>query len=99
MRGELVTYFSLPFYRTMIERSGFEEEVKAFDAGMESGDADKAKAGISDRFLEALTAIGSEDEVRAGVERYRASGATSPCVGGIPGGDIEATLAAVAEML
>jgi F420-dependent oxidoreductase-like protein len=99
MRGELVTYFSLPFYRTMIERSGFEEEVKAFDAGMESGDADKAKAGISDGFLEALTAIGSADDVRAGVERYREAGSTSPCVGGIPGGDIEATLAAVAEML
>lgn len=99
MRGELVSYFSLPFYRKMIERSGFGDDVKAFDEGMQSGDVEKAKAGISDRFLEDLTAIGSEDQVRAGVERYRQAGATSPCVGGIPGGDVEATLAAVAELL
>jgi len=99
MRGELVTYFSLPFYRQMIERSGFDADVKAFDEGMQSGDVEKAKGGISDDFLAALTAIGSEDEVRAGIERYREAGATSPCVGGIPGGDVEATLGAVAELL
>jgi hypothetical protein len=83
----------------MIERSGFADDIRAFDEGMGSGDADKAKAGISDDFLEALTAIGSEDQVRAGVERYRDAGATSPCVGGIPGGDVETTLGAVAELL
>jgi len=99
MRGELVSYFSLPFYRKMIERSGFEEDVAAFDDGMQAGDVERAKAGISDRFLGELTAIGSDDEVRAGVERYREAGATSPCVGGIPGGDVEATLGAVAELL
>jgi alkanesulfonate monooxygenase SsuD/methylene tetrahydromethanopterin reductase-like flavin-dependent oxidoreductase (luciferase family) len=99
MRGELVTYFSLPFYRAMIERSGYGDDVKAYDAAMASGDVEKAKAAISDRFLENLTAIGSGDEVRAGIERYREAGAASPCVGGIPGGDVEATLAAVAELL
>jgi alkanesulfonate monooxygenase SsuD/methylene tetrahydromethanopterin reductase-like flavin-dependent oxidoreductase (luciferase family) len=99
MRGELVTYFSLPFYRAMIERSGFTDDVKAYDEGMESGDVEKAKAAISDDFLEALTAIGDPEQVRAGIERYREAGATSPCVGGIPGGDIEATLGAVAELL
>jgi hypothetical protein len=30
--------------------------------------------------------------VRAGVERYRAAGATSPCIGPIPKTDFEATL-------
>ena len=99
MRGELVTYFSLPFYRAMIERSGYADDVKAYDAAIEAGDVEKAKAAISDRFLENLTAIGSDDQVREGIERYREAGATSPCVGGIPGGDVEATLAAVAELL
>jgi alkanesulfonate monooxygenase SsuD/methylene tetrahydromethanopterin reductase-like flavin-dependent oxidoreductase (luciferase family) len=99
MRSELVAYLSLPFYRAMIERSGFDADVKAFDEGIQSGDVEKAKAGISDDYLEALTAIGSEDQVRAGVERYREAGTTSPCVGGIPGGDVEATLGAVAELL
>lgn len=99
MRSELLTYFSLPFYRTMIERSGYGEDIAAFDEAMGSGDADTAKAAISHGFLEALTAIGSPDQVREGVERYRGAGATSPCVGGIPGADFEATLGAAAELL
>ena len=34
MRADLVTYWSLPFYRAMIERSGFGADIAAFDAGM-----------------------------------------------------------------
>lgn len=99
MRQDLLAYFSLPFYRAMIERSGYEAAVEAFDEAIGSGDVEAAKAAISDDFLENLTAIGSEEQVRAGVERYRDAGATSPCVGGIPGSDFEATLAAAAELL
>ena len=96
MRGELVTYLSLPFYRAMIGRSGFEPDIAAFDAGMEKGDLDKAKSGISDGFLGLLTAIGTAEEVRAGVARYAEAGATSPCVGPVPGTDFMATLEAAA---
>src|SRR5205807_3272159 len=91
MRGDLLTYFSLPFYRAMLERSGYEEDIAAFDAA--AGDAERMKAAISDGFLAALTAVG---DVPAGVERYRAAGTTSPCVGPIPGTDFEATLRAAA---
>ena len=35
LRTELVPYFSLPFYRAMIEASGFEEDVSGFDRGMQ----------------------------------------------------------------
>jgi probable F420-dependent oxidoreductase len=89
-RRGLVPYFSLPFYRAMIERSGFEDDVAAFDA------AGANPEKISNRFLQALTAVGDEHAVRAGVERYRAAGATSPCVGPIPKTDFEATLRAAA---
>ena len=78
MRGDLVTYMSLPFYRAMLERSGFGEEIAAFDEGMGAGDVEKAKAGISGRMLTALTGVGSADDVRAGIERYRDAGAVSP---------------------
>ena len=78
MRSDLVTYWSLPFYRAMIERSGFGEDIAAFDAGMAGGDVEAAKRGISDGFLDSLTAIGSPEDVRAGVQRYREAGATSP---------------------
>jgi alkanesulfonate monooxygenase SsuD/methylene tetrahydromethanopterin reductase-like flavin-dependent oxidoreductase (luciferase family) len=90
MRRDLVPYFSLPFYRAMLERSGFGEEVAAFDSA--AGDP----AAIGDRFLAALTAVGDEEAVRAGVERYREAGASSPCIGPIPKTDFEATLRAAA---
>jgi F420-dependent oxidoreductase-like protein len=96
MRADLVTYWSLPFYRAMIDRSGFGPDIAAFDAGIEKGDVEEAKRGISDAFLDSLTAIGSPEEVRAGIARYRDAGATSPCVGPVPRTDFAATLEAAA---
>ena len=52
------------------------------------------QAAISDGFLEQLTAVGDEQGVQAGLERYRAAGASSPCLGPIPRTDFEATLRA-----
>src|SRR5436305_4973214 len=92
LRGDLVPYFSLPFYRAMLERSGYDEDLAGFDAGMQKGDSEAAVGAISDRFLQTLSAIGTKDEAIAGVERYREAGATSPCVSGVPGTDFDATL-------
>ncbi len=98
-RHDLIPYASLPFYRAMLEASGFGEELAAFDAGMAAGDIEKAKAGLSDRMLDELAGIGDADAVRAAVKRYRAAGAVSPCVGGLPGTDFDAGLEAVAELI
>ena len=92
MRKDLLPYFGLPFYRAMLERSGFGAEIEAFDAA--AGDVDAMQAAISERFLRELTAVGDDTAVRAGIELYRAAGATSPCVGPIPKTDFEATLRA-----
>src|SRR3954453_21264138 len=94
MRRDLLPYFGLPFYRAMLERSGYEDDIAAFDAA--AGDGEQMQAAISERFLQALTAVGDEAGVREGVERYRSAGATSPCVGPIPKTDFEATLRAAA---
>jgi hypothetical protein len=94
MRSDLLPYFTLPFYRTMLDRSGYGDELAAFDAA--GGDVDVMRAAISDRVLDALTAVGDEQAVRDGIERYRAAGATSPCIGPIPKTDFEATLRAAA---
>ena len=99
LRQELVTYFSLPFYRAAIERSGCGDDLRRFDEGMQGGDVEKVKVAISEDFLDALGAIGSEQQVKDGVKRYLDAGAVSPCVGGIPGTDFEGTLGAVAELL
>ncbi len=94
IRGELLTYFALPFYRTMLDRSGYGDDIAAYDAA--HGDVDAMRGAISDDFLDALTAVGDEAAVRAGVERYREAGATLPCLGPISKTDFEATLRASA---
>ena len=82
MRQDLITYWNLPFYRAMIERSGYGDDIAAFDAGQQAGDMEAAVAGISDDFL----ADADRDRLGRrrcvpGVERYAAAGAISPCVG------------------
>lgn len=96
LRRELIPYFGLPFYRAMIERSGFGDEIAAFDAAAAAGDAAAMQAAISERFLGTLAAVGDPDAVRAGVARYHEAGVTSPCVGPISKTDFDATLAAAA---
>ncbi len=73
MRQDLVTYASLPFYRAMLERSGFAEEIAAFDEGMQAGDPERAKAGLSDRML-------------GGAGRHRAGRGGPGGRGALPGG-------------
>jgi probable F420-dependent oxidoreductase len=92
MRRDLIPYFGLPFYRKMIERTGFDADIGAYDAA--AGDLDAMAAAISDEFLEQLTAVGDEAAVRAGVARYRDAGTSSPCVGPIPKTDFQETLRA-----
>ncbi len=98
LRADLSPYFLLPFYRKMIERSGYEADVKLFDEAMERGDASAATIAISDGFLENLAAIGPPDLAAATVERYRDAGATSPCIGAVPGTDFTSALDALAEL-
>jgi F420-dependent oxidoreductase-like protein len=98
LRADLSPYFLLPFYRKMIERSGFSADVRLFDEAMERGDASAAAIAISDGFLENLAAIGPPDIAAAAVERYRDAGATSPCIGAIPGTDFANALESLAEL-
>jgi alkanesulfonate monooxygenase SsuD/methylene tetrahydromethanopterin reductase-like flavin-dependent oxidoreductase (luciferase family) len=69
MRKELLTYFSLPFYRAMIERSGFEADIAAFDEAAGQGDPEAMGAAISDEDLDLVPAVGEEVGVRAGGAR------------------------------
>jgi F420-dependent oxidoreductase-like protein len=98
LRADLSPYFLLPFYRKMIERSGFDADVKLFDEALERGDSSAAATAISDGFLENLAAIGPPDIAAAAVERYRDAGATSPCIGAIPGTDFTTALESLAEL-
>ena len=99
LRADLIPYFSLPFYRSMLERSGFEADLAGFDAGMQSGGPEAAIAAISDEFLQTLAAVGSPDEATATVRRYSEAGAGSPCLGAIAKTDFDVTLEALAGCL
>jgi probable F420-dependent oxidoreductase len=99
MRRDLIPYFGLPFYRAMLERSGFGDDIAGFDEAAGRGDGAGMQAAISERFLRVLTAVGSAGDVRAGVERYRQAGVTTPAVGPIPKTDYETTLRAAAGVL
>jgi alkanesulfonate monooxygenase SsuD/methylene tetrahydromethanopterin reductase-like flavin-dependent oxidoreductase (luciferase family) len=91
LRSELIPYFSLPFYRKMIELSGFGDDLAGFDSdGVEA---------ISDEFLARLAAIGTAEEAEAVVRSYADSGASSPCIGGISKTDFDTTLEALAGCL
>jgi probable F420-dependent oxidoreductase len=98
-RRDLIPYASLPFYRRMLERSGFGDDLAAFDEGMAAGDTQRAMAGLSNELLGSLAGIGTAADVRAKVAEYQAAGATSPCIGGIPGQGFDEALTAVAELI
>ncbi len=99
LRGDLVTYLSLPFYRSMLERSGFGGEIAGFDEGIAAGDVDRAKAAMSEAMLNSLGGFGGAAEVRGAVQRYLDAGATSPGISPVPTADFDATLAAGAELI
>ena len=99
LRSELMTYFSLPYYRAMIKLSGFEEAIAAFDRAIQNSDPASALAAIPDSFLRLLAAIGTRDQAVATLRHYRDCGTVSPCVGGIPGTDFDVTLEALAKSL
>ena len=94
IRMELHRYFGLPFYRTMFEAAGFAADVEAYDTA--AGDVQAQMQAISEDFIDQLAAVGNDDDVRRGVQRYVEAGATNPVLAGILGTDYDATLRAVA---
>jgi alkanesulfonate monooxygenase SsuD/methylene tetrahydromethanopterin reductase-like flavin-dependent oxidoreductase (luciferase family) len=93
IRTELHRYFGLPFYRAMFAHAGYEADIAAYDAA--AGPAAQ-HAAISDAFVDDLCAIGTPEDVAAGVARYRAAGATNPMITNITGTDLRPALRAAA---
>jgi F420-dependent oxidoreductase-like protein len=82
-RKTVARYASLPYYRRMMDASGFQEE-------LETG-------RISEGMLDELAGLGDERQVRAAVSRYREAGATLPGVGPFGGHHGAAGFAATLE--
>jgi 5,10-methylenetetrahydromethanopterin reductase len=84
-RGTVERYAGLPFYRRMMEASGFKETLD--------------RGEISDAMLADLGGIGSIDDINRLLERYRQAGLTLAAIGPMPKSQgsvgVEATLEAV----
>jgi F420-dependent oxidoreductase-like protein len=83
-RPTVARYAGLPFYRRMLDASGFAEQL--------------ARDDVSDAMVDALAGIGDAAAVRDALRRYREAGCTLPLVGPFTGHDgaagFEATLRA-----
>jgi F420-dependent oxidoreductase-like protein len=66
-RPTVARYASLPFYRRMMDASGFKEQLE--------------RDQVSDAMISELAGIGGEGEIRDVVRRYREAGCTLPVVG------------------
>ena len=69
-RGELARYLTLPFYRAMLEASGLDKELAAFDRSGE----------VAEALTRAVGAVGKADAGREFVRAYREAGVTLPAI-------------------
>ena len=90
MRRDLLTYFGLPFYRAMLERSRLSGRHRGTTPppATRPAWAPRSRTSSSERSPPSGTRMRS----RAGIQRYLDAGATSPCVGPIQKTDFTATL-------
>ena len=86
-RKTVERYASLPFYRKVMDASGFKDELDANH--------------VSEGMIDEIAGIGDQQKVRHAIQRYREAGVTLPGVapfGGHPGAaGFEATLEAAAS--
>lgn len=70
---ELTRYLALPFYRAMLQQSGFSSEIAAYDRS-------PGPSAIADRLANALGAIGDFRTIADFIADHRAAGVTLPAV-------------------
>lgn len=100
IRQQLLTYLQLPFYRAVMEASGFREDLQAFDSKLKEGLVPDALKALSDGLIDEIAASGTPEQIAETFQRFVDAGCTMPGVGvvggyeGYPG--TEAALASVA---
>lgn len=72
-KRELTRYLALPFYRAMLEKSGFGAELAAYDRA-------PAPEAVPDRLAGALGAVGDYRTLAAFVAAHRDAGVTLPAI-------------------
>lgn len=72
-KAELTRYLALPFYRAMLEHSGFGAELRAYDRT-------PRPEAVSDHLASGLGAVGDFSGLSAFVAAHRAAGVTLPAI-------------------
>jgi alkanesulfonate monooxygenase SsuD/methylene tetrahydromethanopterin reductase-like flavin-dependent oxidoreductase (luciferase family) len=72
-KGELTRYLALPFYRAMLEKSGFRAEIAGYDAA-------PGPSAVPDRLAAALGAVGDYRALGDFVAAHRDAGVTLPAI-------------------
>jgi len=72
-KRELTRYLALPFYRAMLDKSGFGAELAAYDKAL-------APDAVPDRLAGALGAVGDYRALATFVAAYRDAGVTLPAI-------------------
>lgn len=72
-KAELTRYLALPFYRSMLEKSGFGPDLAAFDR-------EPRVDAVSDRLAAELAAVGDFRILKAFVAAHREAGVTLPAI-------------------
>ena len=73
LKSELVRYLALPFYRAMLQHSGFGAELQSYDKA-------PSPEAVPDRLAEALGAVGDASAVARFIAAHREAGVTLPAV-------------------
>ena len=77
-RRTLTGYVALPNYRNYWKDSGYQEEMEAIEAALDTGDRDAVPGLMTDAWLSDCTLFGSAAEVRDGLEAWYEAGLTTP---------------------
>jgi probable F420-dependent oxidoreductase len=86
-RKDLFNYAMADGYARMFKRAGFTEEVDALRARQAERDRDGALEAISERMIQAIDFIGSEEEVGRFVQAYADAGVEHPVLMPMPWGE------------
>jgi probable F420-dependent oxidoreductase len=85
-RRDLFNYAMADGYAKMFRQAGFPDEIDALRARQSEKDSDGALAAISERMIQAIDFIGSEDEVTDFVKTYVDAGVEHPILMPMPWG-------------
>lgn len=88
--GRVLTFYSMAdFYRDLLGRMGFAEEIKAMRAAWQASGFHAARALITQRMFDSVPMIAatSVDEVREGIQPYIDAGATRIVIPYVPNSD------------